>query len=91
MKKTKNKRKQMLLILLFFNFLLLMTTTYAWFSSNRVVSIDTLNVHVQADGGLEVSTDATNWKQVITTQNIMDATDNYSSNVNQIPYRMYPS
>lgn len=84
-------RKKLLLLLLLLNFLLLITTTYAWFSSNRVVSIDTFNVHVQADGGLEVSTDATNWKQVITVKDIMDATNNYPSNVNQIPYRMYPT
>lgn len=91
MEERRNKRKKTLLVLIFFTFVLLITTTYAWFSTNRVVSINTLNVHVQADGGLEVSTDAVNWKQVITTQDIMDASKEYGGSVNQIPYRMYPS
>lgn len=88
--KENKKRKKLLLFPLIFSFLLFMTTTYAWFSSNRVVSIDSLDVHVQADGGLEVSTDAVNWKQVITVQDIMNARDNYRNSVNQIPYQFYP-
>ena len=88
--KVKKRKRTVALLLLFLTFILFITTTYAWFSTNRVVSIDTLNVHVQADGGLEVSTDAVNFKQVITVQDIIDAKDNYPSSVNQVPYRMYP-
>lgn len=87
----KKSRKRLWLLTIFLTFILLMTTTYAWFSANRVVSIETLNVHVQADGGLEVSTDAINWKQVITTQDIIDARDNYEESINQIPYQMNPT
>ena len=88
--RTKKRKRTFALLLLFLTFILFITTTYAWFSTNRVVGIDTLNVHVQADGGLEVSTDAVNFKQVITVQDIMDARDNYPNAVNQVPYRMYP-
>ena len=88
--RTKKRKRMVALLLLFLTFILFITTTYAWFSTNRVVGIDTLNVHVQADGGLEVSTDAVNFKQVITVQDIMDARDNYPNAVNQVPYRMYP-
>ena len=88
--RTKKRKRTFALLLLFLTFILFITTTYAWFSTNRVVGIDTLNVHVQADGGLEVSTDAVNFKQVITVQDIIDAKDNYPSSVNQVPYRMYP-
>ena len=88
--KVKKRKRTVALLLLFLTFILFITTTYAWFSTNRVVSIDTLNVHVQADGGLEVSTDAVNFKQVITVQDIIDASDNYPRSVNQVPYRMYP-
>lgn len=84
------KRRRLILIPLFLSFILLITTTYAWFSANRVVSIESLDVHVQADGGIEVSTDATNWKQVITVSDIQNASQNYGGAVNQIPYRIYP-
>ena len=50
----KNKRRRKLLIPLFLSTFLLMTTTYAWFSANRVVSIESLNVHVQADNENQV-------------------------------------
>lgn len=86
----RKKRRKLFFLPLFLSFLLLITTTYAWFSANRVVSVDALNVHVQADGGLEVSTDATNWKQVITVQDIMDARNNYRGSKNQIPSLFYP-
>ncbi len=90
MKKKEDKRRKLALFPLFFSFILFITTSYAWFSSNRVVSIDSLDVHVQADGGLEVSTDAINWKQVVTVQDIMDANQNYRNSVNQIPYQLNP-
>lgn len=89
-KRKKNRRKYLALLLLLFTFCLFVTSTYAWFSSNRVVSLNTLNVHIQADGGLEVSTDAINFKQVITVQDIMDARKNYSNSRNQLPARLYP-
>ena len=88
--KKKNNRKKKLLIPLFFSAFLLMTTSYAWFTANRMVAIDSLNVHVQADGGLEVSTNAIDWKQVVTVADIVDARQKYSTSVNQIPERMYP-
>lgn len=86
----KKNRKKKLLIPLLLSFILFITTSYAWFTSNRVVSIDTLDVHVQADGGLEISTDAVNWKQVITVQDLINARDNYSSSVNQVPTNFNP-
>ncbi len=89
-KKEDKKRRRFLLLPLFFSFILFVTTSYAWFSSNRVVSVDSLDVHVQADGGLEVSTDAVNWKQVVTVQDIMNARQNYGSSVNQVPASLYP-
>ncbi len=86
----KKKRRRLFFFPLCFSFILLITTTYAWFSANRVVSINALDVHIQADGGIEVSTDAVNWKQVITVDDIKNANKNYPSSVNQIPYRIYP-
>ena len=90
MKKQEKNRRKKILIPLFFSSFLLMTTTFAWFSANRMVSIDSLNVHVQTDGGLEVSTNAIDWKQVVTVQDIMGAREKYAGSVNQLPYRMNP-
>ena len=86
----KKKRRRLFFFPLCFSFILLITTTYAWFSANRVVSINALDAHIQADGGIEVSTDAVNWKQVITVDDIKNANKNYPNSVNQIPYRIYP-
>ncbi|MBR3199348.1 MAG: hypothetical protein IKG27_04975 [Bacilli bacterium] len=89
-KERKNKRRRKLLIPLFLSTFFLLTTTYAWFSANRMVSIESLQVHVQADGGLEVSTNAIDWKQVVTVQDIMEARTKYPNSINQIPYQMSP-
>lgn len=88
--KSKKRRKWLLLSILF-TAILLIATTYAWFTANRVVSVDALNVHVQADGGFEVSTDAINWGQIVTTEDIMNASRNYANSVNQIPSQLNPS
>ena len=86
----KKKRRRLFFFPLCFSFILLITTTYAWFSANRVVSINSLDVHIQADGVIEVSTDSVNCNQVITVDDIKNANKSYPSSVNQIPYRIYP-
>ena len=90
MRSEKKDRKKLLLLSIFFTSILLITSTYAWFSANRVVSVDALNVHVQADGGFEVSTDAVNFGQVVTTDDIVNASRNYPNSLNQIPYKLDP-
>ena len=47
-KKNRNKQLKMiyLLALVFFTVIMLTSSTYAWFTSNRVVTINTINVHV---------------------------------------------
>ena len=60
-----NRKKAKLIylsILLLFTVAMLSTSTYAWFTSNRVVTVSTINVHVAATGGIEISADGTNWK-----------------------------
>lgn len=90
-KNEKKDRKRMILFwLLCLTFLLLLTSSYAWFSANRVVSVETLDVHIQAEGGFEVSTDAINWKQVITAADIQNAHASYPGSINQIPYQLNP-
>ena len=66
MSKRKENRKNLkssLLVLLLIA-ILLIASTYAWFTANRTVSIDTLEVNVQASNGLQISTNAVDWKAV---------------------------
>jgi len=48
------------------------TSTYAWFTANRVVTISSINVNVEASNGIQISTDAVNWKSVLTNDDITD-------------------
>ena len=89
-KRDRKKRKKILLIPLISSAILFITSSYAWFSANRMVTVNSLKVHVQADGGLEVSTNAIDWKQVVNIQDIIGARSKYPSSVNQIPDEMSP-
>lgn len=87
----KSKRKNDLrssIILLLLLILLLISATYAWFTANQVVTISTLDVHIEAQNGLQISTDATTWKSVITNADI--TTNAYDGNTNQVPSSMEP-
>lgn len=87
----KSKRKNDLrssIILLLLLILLLISATYAWFTANQVVTISTLDVHIEAQNGLQISTDASTWKSVITNTDI--TTNAYTGNTNQVPSDMEP-
>ena len=88
-KKSKKKQKKLssLIALLVLAIVALGTTTYAWFTSNRTVTISTLDVHVEAQNGLQISTDAATWKTVITNDDIITG---YGSDTNQVPASMEP-
>lgn len=93
--KEKGKRKSDLrssIILLLILLLLLITSTYAWFTANRTVTISTLDVHIEAQGGLQISTDAVNWKSIISTEDIKagykDAAEANRIDTNQVPSDM---
>lgn len=89
-KKDKNKRLFWMFILLLLTSLMLATSSYAWFTSNRIVSVDSLNVHVQAQGGIEISVDGTDWKTIVTQDDLINAVATYSGSINQLPYRLEP-
>ena len=70
-KNDKKKRKLgSLLLLLFLTVILLATSTYAWFTSNRSVTIDDIDVTVSTSSGIQISTDANSWKALITNSDI---------------------
>lgn len=88
-KKSKEKKnlKSSLLVLLLIA-ILLIASTYAWFTANRTVTISSLEVNVQATNGLQISTDAEDWKAIITSDDIL--TGAYDGNTNKIPVSMEP-
>lgn len=88
-KKKLNLRSSLLVLLLIA--ILLIASTYAWFTANTVVTISTLNVHVEAKGGLQISADGINWKTVLSNDDIApDKLTTYAGNVNQIPTTLEP-
>ena len=82
-KNKKRKKLRTLILLLFLTIIMFGTSTYAWFTANRIVTIESLNVHVETSDGLQISTDGTTWKSVITTSDITSHA--YSGAMNFIP------
>lgn len=91
-KKERIKRYRLyyLLILLLVTTVSLSTSSYAWFTTNRLVKIDLLDVSVRAQGGIEISVDGTNWKSSVSVEELINAEQNYQSNTNQIPFVLEP-
>ena len=84
--KRKNKKKIFILILMIlFTGVVLTSSTYAWFTANKTVTVETIDVNVAASHGLQVSVDAVNWKTVISNADINSAGTNYTGAVNQLP------
>lgn len=96
MAKSKKKRKERkyrlfyLLLLLFVTAISLSVSSYAWFTTNRLARVDLLDVNVRAQGGIEVSSDAVNWKAKININDLINARNNYSASLNQIPKTLEP-
>lgn len=90
MKRQKKNRLFYLLLLLFVTVISLSVSSYAWFTSNRLVKVDLLNVSVKAQGGIEISVDGSNWKSSVSADDITKARENYSNSVNQIPSVLEP-
>lgn len=91
-KKQKNKKNRIpyLLFLLLLTSMSLSMSSYAWFTTNRLVRIDLLNVNVQTQGGIEISSDGTNWKSVLSIEDIIEARNTYPNSINQIPKALEP-
>lgn len=85
-----NKRLFWMFILLLLTSMMLVTSSYAWFTSNRIVSVDSLNVHVQAQGGIEISVDGSAWKTIVNQDDLINAVSTYSGSINQLPDKLEP-
>ncbi len=92
-KKKQNKKQRRVLLLLFLMIgtgIIFGTATYAWFTSNRTVSVDPIDVNVTTSSGLQISADATTWKSVLSVDDIKGANVAYPAAVNQIPTQLQP-
>ena len=84
--KTRRRRRIVfLLLLLIATGFLLTTTTYAWFTSNRTVTVGDINVNVATSGGIQISVDGANWKSLVSTAELNAASSTYAAATNQIP------
>jgi hypothetical protein len=88
--KYRKRRKRFLFIWFFFLSIFLATITYAWFSSNRIADLQFFDIHVETDGGLEISENAISWKTELTVDELKNAYKTYPSSLNQIPGIMKP-
>lgn len=84
----KKKNVLMAFAMLLLTGVALSTASYAWFTANTKLELGELDVNVQATNGIQVSTDATNWKSVLTTEDIKGAI--YEGSKNQFPTTLTP-
>lgn len=88
---TKNKRKKrskkifIAILMILFSGVVLTASTYAWFTANKTVTVEQIEVNVAASNGLQISVDATNWKTLISNADIQGAGTTYTGAVNQLP------
>ncbi|MCI5789609.1 MAG: hypothetical protein MR031_02795 [Tenericutes bacterium] len=88
---TKNKRKKrskkifIAILMILFSGVVLTASTYAWFTANKTVTVEQIEVNVAASNGLQISVDATNWKTLISNADIQGAGTKYTGAVNQLP------
>lgn len=82
-KKSRRKKLRMLILLLMLTISFFGASTYAWFTANRIVTIESINVHVETSDGLQISTNGSTWKSVLTQSDIISSA--YSGADNFIP------
>ena len=90
-RKSKKRRILILLVALFFTTIMFTTTTYAWFTANKTVKVNTLTVNVEAQNGIQISADGTNWKSIVQTTDLTTVHNStYATSTNQIPASLEP-
>lgn len=67
----KKRRILLALIMLIISGISLTTATYAWFTANRAVSVQEIDVKAQASGGIQISADAENWSNEVTLDKLL--------------------
>ncbi len=84
-RKDRKRRRKILVALIMILLLVatLGTATYAWFTANRTVTVESIDVNVSTSQGLQISTDAVNWKSIVTNADITGAS--WGGVRNQLP------
>lgn len=90
--KKENRRKKMnaVLLLLLMTAIMVIISTYAWFSSQKNVTIRNLRGRVAVAEGLEISLNAKDWSQEVDLDSVDWSTDSYENNKNNIPSEFQP-
>lgn len=73
----KKRRILLALIMLIISGVSLTTATYAWFTANRKVSVEEIDVKAQASGGIQISADAENWSNEVTIEQLKGIETNF--------------
>lgn len=81
----KRKRIILLILLVLVMIVMLSASTWAWFSSNKHATIDSIDINVATVTGLQVSVDAINWDNIVTKEQIINAPTTYPRAINQLP------
>lgn len=90
-KKRRKYRLLILLLLLLGTGTMLVTSTYAWFTSNKNVSVSSIKVNIEAKGGIQISADGTNWKSIVKASDLLAVKNStYTGSTNQIPETLEP-
>lgn len=85
-KKRRNRKLFLLLLMLVTTGVMVSTTTYAWFTSNKTVSVSDVQVNVASKNGIQISADGTTWKALVQLADLRAAkAGNYPGAINQIP------
>ena len=88
-KEQRKKKLRSLILLLFLTIVMLSTATYAWFTANRSVAIDPIDVHVATSSGLTISVEASDWKTLITNNDII-LPGGWTTHTNMLPFELEP-
>lgn len=86
--KNYNEQKRRIILLILLVLLLLSIfgfSTYAWFSSNKHATIESIDINVATVTGLQVSVDAIEWGNEVTKEQIINAYKTYPGAQNQLP------
>lgn len=84
----KNKKIMSAFFMLLITVVALSTASYAWFTENTTVALDDIDVNVSASNGIQISTDALNWKAAISNDDI--TANAYAGNTNRKPSSLVP-
>ena len=90
-KEHRKNRLLLLFLLVVFTGFMLSVSTYAWFTANRIVSVNSLNVHIESQGGIEISVDGLDWKTIINEDQLKTAVNTYETSRNQLPDSLEPT